>query len=200
MKILFFSNNQHKIHEVQKILSSMKIEILTLDDIGREIVVEEIGVNYLENALLKAKTASELTGMSVLADDSGLEVDAIPDELGIFSARFGGEGLSDQDKNALLLKKLDRMPIEKRTARFVSSVVFYNLDKTYYSFEGSLEGMITESPKGNNGFGYDPIFYLPNLKCSVADLSQTDKNNISHRSIAFRKFKDWYMNVFTKEV
>lgn len=200
MKILFFSNNQHKIDEVKKIMSSMKIEILALKDIGREIVVEEIGLNYLENALLKAKTASELTGMSVLADDSGLEVDAIPDELGIFSARFGGEGFSDQDKNALLLKKLDGVPFEKRTARFVSLVVFYNLDKTYYSFEGSLEGMITESPKGNNGFGYDPIFYLPNLKCSIADLSQTDKNNISHRSIAFRKFKDWYMNVFTKEV
>ena len=200
MKILFFSNNQHKIYEVKNILSSMKIEMLTLNDITREIVVEETGSNYFENALLKAKTASELTGMSVLADDSGLEVDAIPHELGIFSARFGGEGFSDQDKNALLLKKLDGIPFEKRTAKFVSLVVFYNLDKTYYSFKGSLEGMIAESPQGQHGFGYDPIFYLPNLKCSVAHLSETDKNKISHRSIAFRKFGDWYMNVFMKRV
>ena len=199
MKILFFSNNPHKIVEVKKLLSSMKIDILTLDEIGRQIVVEETGANYLENALLKAKNASQLTGMPVLADDSGIEVDAIPDELGVFSARFGGLGLSDEEKNTLLLKKLEGIPIEKRTARFVSLVVFYNLDGKYYSFEGYLEGMIAESSKGQHGFGYDPVFYLPNLKCTVADLSQIDKNNISHRSIAFRKFKDWYLNVFTKE-
>ena len=124
MKILFFSNNPHKIVEVKKLLSSMKIDILTLDEIGRQIVVEETGANYLENALLKAKNASQLTGMPVLADDSGIEVDAIPDELGVFSARFGGLGLSDEEKNTLLLKKLEGIPIEKRTARFVSLVVF----------------------------------------------------------------------------
>ena len=199
MKILFFSNNQHKIFEVKKLLSSMKIDILTLDEIGRQIVVEETGANYLENALLKAKNASQLTGMPVLADDSGIEVDAIPDELGVFSARFGGLGLSDEEKNTLLLKKLEGIPIEKRTARFVSLVVFYNLDGKYYSFKGYLEGIIAENSKGQHGFGYDPIFYLPNLKCTVAHLSQNDKNDISHRSIAFRKFKDWYLNVFTKE-
>ncbi len=199
MKILFFSNNQHKILEVKKLLSSMKIDILTLDEIGRQIVVEETGTNYLENALLKAKSASQLTGMPVLADDSGIEVDAIPDELGVFSARFGGPGLSDEEKNTLLLKKLEGIPIENRTARFVSLVVFYNLDGKYYSFTGYLEGMIAENSKGQHGFGYDPIFYLPNLKCTVAHLSQNHKNDISHRSIAFRKFKDWYLNVFTKE-
>jgi len=200
MKILFFSNNQHKINEVKNILSSVPFDILTLSDIDQKITVEETGLNYLENALLKAKTACELTGMSVLADDSGIEVDAIPDELGVFSARFGGPGLSDRKKNALLLKRLERIPVEKRTAKFVSVVVFYNPDKTFYSFQGSLDGLIAESTKGQNGFGYDPVFYLPNYKCSVADLSHSDKNNISHRSIAFRKFEDWYVNVFTKEV
>ena len=199
MKILFFSNNQHKINEVKNILSSVPFDILTPSDIGQKITVEETGLNYHENALLKAKTACDLTGMSVLADDSGIEVDAISDELGVFSARFGGPGLSDREKNVLLLKRLERIPVEKRTAKFVSLVVFYNPDKTFYSFQGSLDGLIAESPKGQNGFGYDPVFYLPNYKCSVADLSQSDKNNISHRSIAFRKFKDWYINIFTKE-
>ncbi len=177
----------------------MTIDILTLDEIGRQIVVEETGANYLENALLKARNASQLTGLPVLADDSGLEVDAIPDQLGVFSARFGGLGLSDEEKNTLLLKKLEGVPIEKRTARYVSLVVFYNLDGKYYSFDGYLKGTITEGSKGRHGFGYDPIFYLPNLKCTVANLSQTEKNNISHRSIAFRKFRNWYLNVFAKK-
>ena len=198
-KIVIASSNPGKLREFGALFVDRDISIVPQKEFGIGDA-DECGLSFVENAIIKARHAASQTNLPAIADDSGLEVDAIPDELGIFSARFGGEGFSDQDKNALLLKKLDGVPFEKRTARFVSLVVFYNLDKTYYSFEGSREGMITESPKGNNGFGYDPIFYLPNLKCSIADLSQTDKNNISHRSIAFRKFKDWYMNVFTKEV
>lgn len=189
MKIVFASGNPGKVREIREMLSGMNIELLSLKDYPDIPEIVEDGKTFLENALKKARTVSERTGQAVLADDSGLQVDALGGEPGIYSARYAGEGASDDDNINLLLKKLQGVPPEKRTASFCCVLVLYNTDGTYESFESRWPGRIIDDRRGAFGFGYDPVFYVPELDKTAAELPPEIKNRISHRGQSFLKLK-----------
>ena len=189
MKIVFASGNLGKVREIREMLSCKKIELVSLKDYPDIPEIVEDGKTFLENALKKARTVSERTGRAVLADDSGLQVDALGGEPGIYSARYAGEGASDDDNINLLLEKLKEVPPEKRTASFCCVLVLYNTDGTYESFESRWPGRIIDDRRGDNGFGYDPVFYVPELNKTAAELPPEIKNRISHRGQSFLKLK-----------
>ena len=159
-------------------------------NIGVDIDIVEDGKTFEENAVIKAKTICELTGEITLADDSGLEIDYLNKEPGIYSARYMGEDTSYHIKNASLIERLNGVPDEKRTARFVCAVAAAFPDGSVKTVRGTMEGRIGYEEKGENGFGYDPIFYLPEYGCTSAELSGEEKNKISHRGKALRAIKD----------
>ncbi|MDD3001969.1 MAG: RdgB/HAM1 family non-canonical purine NTP pyrophosphatase [Candidatus Riflebacteria bacterium] len=186
MNIWVATKNAHKVEEISKILAPIKIKSFL--DLNNVSDVEEDGVSYEENALIKAKALFEIVKEPVMADDSGLEVDALNGAPGIYSSRFGGIPV-DHDKNInKLLAELKELPLEKRTARFRCVIVYLDSAGKPHEFSGTLEGIIANKRTGNAGFGYDPIFWLPERKCSVAELTDTEKNTISHRSRALQKF------------
>ena len=150
----------------------------------------EDGTTFEENAVIKARTISEMTGEIVLADDSGLEIDYLNKEPGVYSARYMGEDTSYHIKNANLIQRLEGVPDEKRTARFVCAVAAAFPDGTVKTVRGTMEGRIGYEERGENGFGYDPIFFLPEFQCTSAELSMEEKNQISHRGKALRAIKD----------
>jgi len=189
MKIVFASGNLGKVREIREMLSGTNIELASLKDYPDIPEIVEDGKTFLENALKKARTVSERTGRAVLADDSGLQVDALGGEPGIYSARYAGEGASDDDNIRLLLEKLKEVPPEKRTASFCCVLVLYNTDGTYESFESRWPGRIIDDRRGDNGFGYDPVFYVPELNKTAAELPPEIKNRISHRGQSFLKLK-----------
>lgn len=190
--LIIATRNKGKIMEIKEILSDIRFEIKSLNDIELDIDVEETGKTFTENAILKAKTIGEKTGLLTLSDDSGLEVDALGGRPGIMSARYC-EG-TDADRIVKLLKELMGIPKEKRTARFRVVVAIYNpTTKNIQTFEGVSEGYITEKPIGTNGFGYDPIFYNLNLGKTNAQASFEEKNRVSHRARALDKVKE-YLN------
>ncbi|HOX98567.1 MAG TPA: XTP/dITP diphosphatase [Smithella sp.] len=189
MKIVFASGNLGKVREIREMLSCINIELVSLKDYPDIPEIVEDGKTFLENALKKARTVSERTGQAVLADDSGLQVDALGGEPGIYSARYAGEGASDDDNINLLLEKLKEVPPEKRTASFCCVLVLYNTDGTYESFESRWPGRIIDDRRGDNGFGYDPVFYVPELNKTAAELPPEIKNRISHRGQSFLKLK-----------
>ncbi len=189
MKIVFASGNLGKVREIREMLSGTNIELASLKDYPDIPEIVEDGKTFLENALKKARTVSERTGQAVLADDSGLQVDALGGEPGIYSARYAGEGASDDDNINLLLEKLKEVPPEKRTASFCCVLVLYNTDGTYESFESRWPGRIIDDRRGDNGFGYDPVFYVPELNKTAAELPPEIKNRISHRGQSFLKLK-----------
>lgn len=191
MKIVFASGNLGKVREIREMLSGMNIELASLKDYPDIPEIVEDGKTFLENALKKARTVSERTGRAVLADDSGLQVDALGGEPGIYSARYAGEGASDDDNINLLLEKLKEVPPEKRTASFCCVLVLYNTDGTYESFESRWPGRIIDDRRGDNGFGYDPVFYVPELNKTAAELPPEIKNRISHRGQSFLKLKQF---------
>ena len=188
MRFILASNNKGKLRELKNILSELDIDaqVVSQREAGYEIESEETGTTFAENALIKAKAALDVSGEPCIADDSGLCVDALGGAPGVYSARYGGEGLSDDDKILLLLKNMEDK--EQRNARFVSSVacVFPNGDTL--KSEGVCEGIILREKRGENGFGYDPVFYLPELGKSMAELSEEEKNRVSHRGKAVRAF------------
>jgi XTP/dITP diphosphohydrolase len=173
-------------------LEDLGIEILSLIDYKDIPDVEEDGISFLENALKKAKAVSEYTGEIVLADDSGLEVEYLNGEPGVRSSRYSGEGATDKSNMKKLLQSLEGVPIERRGAAFKCVLVLYFPDGEYMSFEGRLEGMIHDKPRGDGGFGYDPVFFLPDLRRTVAQIPAEIKNRISHRAQAVFKFKEAY--------
>jgi XTP/dITP diphosphohydrolase len=190
MKIVLATNNRHKIQEIKVILSGLSAELLTLEDFPGFPQVEETGETLEENAVLKAECLCRFTGLPSLADDSGLEVDALGGAPGVFSSRFAGEHCSYQDNNMKLLSLMKDVPWEKRGARFVCVVaVAEDLDHMV-TVRGEVEGKISLKEEGENGFGYDPVFYLPQLDKTFAQLSFGEKNKISHRAIAFGKAKE----------
>ena len=191
MKIVFASGNLGKVREIREMLSCINIELVSLKDYPDIPEIVEDGKTFLENALKKARTVSERTGQAVLADDSGLQVDALGGEPGIYSARYAGEGASDDDNINLLLEKLKEVPPEKRTASFCCVLVLYNTDGTYESFESRWPGRIIDDRRGDNGFGYDPVFYVPELNKTAAELPPEIKNRISHRGQSFLKLKQY---------
>ena len=186
-KLIVASNNSHKINEIKSILKGSSIEVLSLNDINLDIDVEETGKTFKDNALIKALEINKLTNLPVISDDSGLEVFALNKEPGIYSARYAGLHKSDEDNNALLLEKLSG--IEKREAQYVCAVALVINQDEYYLEEGYLKGEIIDEKRGNNGFGYDPIFYLPAFQRTVAEIDANLKNRISHRAEALEKIK-----------
>lgn len=171
------------------ILKDLDVEILSLKEAGIAVQIEENGSSFLENALIKAKTVASLCGELVLADDSGLEIDYLNKEPGIYSARYLGEGTSYRIKNAKLLERLSGLQDEERTARFVCAVAAVFPNGQILTVEETMEGRIGHEEKGSNGFGYDPIFYIPEYGCTSAELSPELKNKISHRGKALQKIK-----------
>ena len=189
-KIIFATGNQGKMKEIREILADLDAEVLSLKDAGIEADIVEDGKTFEENARIKAKAICEMTGEIVLADDSGLEIDYLNKEPGIYSARYMGEDTSYHIKNANLVQRLEGVPDEQRTARFVCAIAAAFPDGTVKTVRGTMEGRIGYDEKGENGFGYDPIFYLPEYGCTSAELSMKEKNKISHRGKALRAIKD----------
>ena len=188
-KIIFATGNQGKMKEIREILADLDAEILSLMDAGITADIVEDGKTFEENAQIKAKAICELTGEIVLADDSGLEVDYLNKEPGIYSARYMGEDTSYHIKNANIIQRLEGVPDEQRTARFVCAVAAAFPDGTVKTVRETMEGRIGYEEKGANGFGYDPIFYLPEYGCTSAEISMEEKNKISHRGKALRAIK-----------
>jgi len=170
-------------------LEGMGIELVSLKNYDNAPEIVEDGKSFLENALKKAKIISAFTGETVLADDSGLQVEALDGEPGIYSARYAGEKATDDDNINLLLAKLKNIPQEKRIAFFCCALVLYRTDGSYDSFESKWQGLIIDERRGDNGFGYDPIFFVPELKKTAAELPAEIKNEVSHRGQAFAKLK-----------
>ena len=189
-KVIFATGNQGKMKEIREILGDLDIELLSLKDAGIQADIVEDGKTFEENAQIKAKTICDLTGEIVLADDSGLEIDYLNKEPGIYSARYMGEDTSDRMKNANLIKRLEGVPDEQRTARFVCAIAAAFPDGTMKTVRAAMEGRIGYEERGENGFGYDPIFWLPEYGCTSAELSMEEKNKISHRGKALRLIKD----------
>ena len=189
-KIIFATGNAGKMKEIREILKDLDAEVLSMKEAGVEAEIVEEGKTFEENALIKAKTVCKLTGEIALADDSGLEIDYLNKEPGIYSARYMGEDTSYRIKNANLIERLEGVPDEKRTARFVCAIAAAFPDGTVKTVRGTMEGRIGYEETGENGFGYDPIFYLPEYGCSSAELSMEEKNKISHRGKALRAIKE----------
>lgn len=177
--------------EIREILGDLDIELLSLKDAGIHVDIVEDGKTFEENAQIKAKAICDLTGEIVLADDSGLEIDYLNKEPGVYSARYMGEDTSYDIKNQALLDRLEGVPKEKRTARFVCAIcaVVPGCEEPF-TVRGTIEGYIGWEPAGENGFGYDPIFYVPDLDCSTAQLSMEEKNARSHRGNALRAIRE----------
>ena len=185
MKIIAATKNKNKLREFGEILKDF--EIISQEEAGVNIDVEETGTTFEENSMIKAKAIFEATGICAIADDSGLCVDALGGEPGIYSARYGGEGLDDKGRTALLLKNMEDVPDEKRSARFVCVITLVGNDGIITA-RGECEGKIDYSPKGENGFGYDPVFFVEQFGKTMAEISPEEKNAISHRGKALEIF------------
>lgn len=187
--IVFATGNEGKMHEIRQILGDMDVKILSMKEAGITADIIEDGTTFEENAIIKAKAIAAMTDHIVLADDSGLEIDYLNKEPGIYSARYMGENTSYDIKNANLIERLEGVEDENRTARFVCAIAAVLPDGELLTAQGTVEGRIAYEPKGENGFGFDPIFYLPEYGCTTAQLSEEEKNAISHRGRALRSMK-----------
>ncbi|KIR03298.1 Nucleoside 5-triphosphatase RdgB (dHAPTP, dITP, XTP-specific) [Lachnospiraceae bacterium TWA4] len=181
MKIIVATTNQGKIREVRQIMDGLGYEILTMKEAGVEIEVDETGTTFLENAFLKAEAIHKLTGELVLADDSGLEIDYFDKAPGVYSSRYLGVDTPYEEKNRIILEKLKDVEDEKRSARYVCAIAGILPDGTKLHSIETVEGFIAHEAKGNGGFGYDPIFFVPFYQKTMAELLPEEKNAISHR-------------------
>ena len=187
MKMVLASKNQKKMKEMNEILSTMGVEVCLQADVGIDIDVEETGTTFEENSLLKAKAVMEASGLPAIADDSGLCVDALNGAPGVYSARYGGEGLDDTGRYKLLLANMPKG--EARTAKFVSVITCCFPNGDVLTARGECPGTIAFAPMGEGGFGYDPVFFLPKLKKTFAQLAPEEKNAVSHRGRALEAFQ-----------
>ena len=189
MKVVVASNNVNKIREMKAILKPLGWEILSQREAGIHVDPEETGTTFEENSKIKAEAVMAATGLPAIADDSGMEVDALHGAPGVYSARFGGPACPDDHaRNLFLLQEMKSVPDEQRTGRFVSVITMVWPDRTVVTARGELEGTILRSLVGDGGFGYDPMFYIPSEGCTMAQLSPERKNEISHRAVALRRF------------
>jgi XTP/dITP diphosphohydrolase len=186
-RIVLASGNPGKVREIAALVADADLEIVGQDMLAVP-EVPETGLSFVENALIKARNASHHTGLPAIADDSGLEVDALSGAPGIYSARYAGEGASDEDNLERLLSELKELPQERRGARFQCCMVYmrHAADPTPVICQGTWEGRILTAPRGRNGFGYDPVFFVPTHGCSAAELPPEEKNRLSHRGQALR--------------
>lgn len=192
MKIILASNNKHKLEEIRKITAPLGYEVISQSEAGCNFDVEETGTTFEENAVLKAKAVYEKMKMPVISDDSGLEVDYLNGAPGVYSHRYAGENATDADRCSKLLSELSGVEKEKRTARFVCVICFIDENGTETVIRGTCEGYIGTEPRGENGFGYDPIFMYGDR--SFAEISAEEKNSVSHRADALRKFSETITN------
>ena len=189
MKVVLASKNKHKLVEISKITQQFDMELVLQSELGVDIDVEETGTTFEENSLLKAKAVMEATGLPALADDSGIAVDALNGEPGIYSARYGfDDTLDDWGRLELLLKNTENVPDGQRQAQFVCVITMVTPDGKVIRARGEIHGELLRAPRGENGFGYDPIFYYPPAGMSTAEMSPEDKNQVSHRANALKVF------------
>jgi len=188
MKVVLATGNQGKLAEFRQLLAKLDMTVVPQSDFAVPDVPED-GLSFVENAIIKARHAARITGLPAIADDSGLEVDALDGAPGIYSARFAGDDATDEKNNLRLLSLLQDIPEPQRTARFQCLLVFmrHAEDPTPVICQGTWEGRIAFAPQGDNGFGYDPLFYVPDRNCTSAQLDKTEKNRISHRGRAMAK-------------
>ena len=186
MKIAIATNNRNKLKEIRAVLGGFFDEMLSLGDLGIDVEIEETGTTLTENALIKARTIRDMTGLASLADDSGLMCDALGGAPGVYSARYAGEEHDDAKNNALLLKNIAG---KDGTAHFCSVIALCLPDGREYTAEGRVDGVITEEARGNGGFGYDPLFFSPELGKTFAEASAEEKNSVSHRGRALRNME-----------
>jgi XTP/dITP diphosphohydrolase len=198
-KIILASNNAGKLKEFNELFANESLVFIPQSEFNVSDAVED-GLSFVENAILKARHACALTHLPAIADDSGLEVDALNGEPGIYSARYGGEHGNDQKNNQLLLEKLKNTPSDSRTARFQCVLAFmrHENDPTPLVCQASWDGFILEKERGTNGFGYDPLFWVPEKDCSSAELSKVEKNKISHRGQALKQFLALYKKRYSQ--
>ncbi len=189
MKILVATRNRGKLREINSLLPD--VELLTFDDVDFRWKIKEVGKTFCENALIKARFSHDILNMPVIGEDSGIVVPALGDAPGVYSARFAGENATDEENNRKLLKLVSQLPQEDRKAYYFSCVAFCYGNRCY-TFTGRVDGEITLEPRGDGGFGYDPLFFLPHLNRTMAELDPDEKNRISHRGEALRKFKEFF--------
>ena len=194
MKVILARKNQHKLTELSAILSQLGFEIALESEYGLDIDVEETGTTFEENSFLKADAVMKASGLPVLADDSGLMVDALDGAPGVYSARYGHKA-SDKERTAYLLENMKDVPEERRGAKFVCVITCLFPDGRKIVARGECPGVIARAPHGENGFGYDPVFYLPELGMTYAELPSEQKNAISHRARALQDFCRKYQEV-----
>jgi XTP/dITP diphosphohydrolase len=199
-EVIIATKNAGKVKEFQTLFAEKEVEVKSLLDFENAPDVEETGETFAENAILKAETIANYLNKVVIADDSGLVVDALDGKPGVYSARYAGEHKNDKENIAKVLEELKGVPFEKRTARFHCALAVAIPRQRTVVVEGTCEGYIAEAPTGTNGFGYDPIFYVPEKQKTMAELSKEEKNKISHRANALKKLeKIWDELVETKE-
>ena len=186
-RLLIATSNRGKLIELAELLGDVPFQLVSLADLGIDIDVEETGQTFEDNAVLKAETYRDLSGMLTLADDSGLEVDALGGEPGVRSARYAGADATDSDRIRLLLSNLTNTPERSRTARFRCVIAIAAPDRQTRLYSGVCRGRIVCEARGDNGFGYDPVFLFPDLGLTMAELSTEQKNTVSHRALAARK-------------
>lgn len=200
MKLIFATGNKDKMNEIREIMEDLGFEVTSMKDEGIDSDPDENGSSFEENALIKAEAVHKIVkekGMEaiVLADDSGLEIDCLNKEPGIYSARYMGRDVPYSEKNADLIRRTNETGDKDRTARFVCAVAAFFPDGTSKVVRGTIEGTVAFEPSGNRGFGYDPIFYVPELGCTTADLTNEQKNSVSHRGNALRLMKEELKNM-----
>ena len=189
MKVILASKNPHKLEEISKITEKFGFDLVLQSQLGVDIDVEETGTTFEENSFLKAEAVMKATGLPALADDSGIMVDALNGEPGVYSARYGfDETLDDWGRLCLLLKNTEQVPDGQRQAKFVCVITFVHPDGQVIQARGEIHGELLREAKGQNGFGYDPIFYYPPLGKTTAELSSEEKNEVSHRAVALKAF------------
>ena len=190
-RIIFATGNENKMKEIRMILKDLGLEILSMKEAGADVEIIEDGMSFEENAEIKARSVARvLTNDIVLADDSGLEIDYLDKAPGIYSARFAGEDTSYDIKNRIFLDRLEGVPDEERTARFVCAVAAVFPDGTVSVVRKTIEGRIAEEAAGDNGSGYDPIIYVPEYGCTTAEMKPEQKNELSHRGKALRAMRE----------
>ena len=189
MKVVLASKNKHKLVEISKITEKFNMELVLQSELGIDIDVEETGTTFEENSLIKARAVMEATGLPALADDSGIAVDALNGEPGVYSARYGfDESLDDWGRMMLLLRNTEHVPDGQRQAKFVCVISFVTPEGKIIQARGEIHGELTREPRGENGFGYDPIFYYPPFGQTTAEIPAEQKNQVSHRGNALRIF------------
>ncbi len=199
MQLVLATNNQDKIKEMKNLLDDLPITIMTRDDFLEFPDIEETGTTLEENSLLKAKAIYDFTGLPTLADDTGLEVDALGGAPGVYSSRYAGEDVTYTDNNKKLIAELKDIPIEKRTARFRCVMTICWDEQQVETVDGIAEGLIAESLNGSEGFGYDPIFFYPPSQKLFSEMTIEEKNIISHRGLALQKVRTLIINRLNKK-